>query len=132
MYALSSLLPVDPVYFHITIKTDNMTFQQVLESRSGNDQVLCACARQIWLISTKFTCKISVAHKEGKEFVLVDDLSRALHNTVVFDKALEECNAYSLDRIPSNFSMKNIVCPSAQIMVIVDVLFESVISGYLE
>ena len=49
--ALTMLLPQDPHKFHVIINTDNTASQIVLEEGRSKDVILCACARQTWLLS---------------------------------------------------------------------------------
>ena len=55
--ALSYLLPPSPHNFTIVVNMDNQTLQQVLSW--GNDQFLCAYARQLWLIATSVRCSLA-------------------------------------------------------------------------
>ena len=70
--ALKNLLPLKPLEYKIVINTDNMTSQQVLSSGAGKDDVICECARQIWLVAAD----VVITHKPGKEIVFADALSR--------------------------------------------------------
>ena len=51
VHALTHLLPTKPHEYTIIINTDNIASQQVLESGKGRDPILCACARQLWLLA---------------------------------------------------------------------------------
>ena len=74
--ALTTLLPQDPHKFHVIINTDNIASQIVLEEGRGKDVMLCAGARQIWLLSALKVFSVSILHKPGSELVLADALSR--------------------------------------------------------
>ena len=54
VHALSLLLPPDPVNYVVRINTDNLASQMVLTSGKGRDDILCACARQIWFSNRIF------------------------------------------------------------------------------
>ena len=54
------------------INTDNIASQQVLDSGAGSDEVLTACAREIWLFSAINNCRVEILHKPGKDLLLAD------------------------------------------------------------
>ena len=76
--ALKALSPPEPSRFNIQVNTDNMTSQQVLETSSGRDPILCACSREIWLFAVCNSMTVTIWHKPGKELVFADAQSYAL------------------------------------------------------
>ena len=85
--------PPDPRRFNIQVNTDNMTSQQVLETGSGRDPILCACAREIWLFAACNSTTVIICHKPGKELVFADALSR-----MPFDTAAQETAAKFINK----------------------------------
>ena len=108
VHALLFLLPPDPFNYCIVINTDNLPSQQVLQSGSGKDSVLCGCARQIWLFSASNSCEIAIVHREGVSLVLADNLSRSLHKPAARRLVEAECSARSLEKLDVTFSLENI------------------------
>ena len=86
--ALKHLMPDKPEKFLILVNTDNSASQAVLESGTGRDPVLCACAREVWLISALYSTEIRINHKPGVELVLADALSRMNHEAMAARTAL--------------------------------------------
>ena len=97
--ALVNLCPADPFQYDITIHTDNMSSQQVLDSGSGKDKILTACARFIWKFSALNNCIINIVHKPGIELVIADALSRAAINNSSRKTATEYCVNNNLTRV---------------------------------
>ena len=56
--ALRNLAPPKAHEYSIIINTDNMTSQQAFSSGAGRDPVICACARQIWLIAAELSTEV--------------------------------------------------------------------------
>ena len=68
MATLISLAPEILCSYKIIINTDKKeASQHVLQSGVGRDQILCACARQIWKFAAVNTCLIEIWHKPGKD-----------------------------------------------------------------
>lgn len=65
----------------INIWTDNSASAWALQTGRTKDQVLAACAREIWLIASISNHTIAINHKPGVDIPLADALSRAAHNT---------------------------------------------------
>ena len=89
LLALKTLLPQNPHEFCITVNTDKETSQQVLEAGRGRDPLLCACARQVWLLSTLYNFELIIKHKAGTELILADALSRRSFSENIANKALD-------------------------------------------
>ena len=80
--ALRHLMPHNPEKYLILINTDNTASQSVLESGTGRDPTLCACAREVWLIAALHSTEVQIKHKPGVELVLADALSRMNHEAM--------------------------------------------------
>ena len=102
--ALKSLAPEKPERFRIVINTDNQTSQQVLSSGAGQDHILCACAREIWLYGARTNADIVVIHKPGKDLILADALSRRHCNPVAARTARAIIDRNNLSEILVNFN----------------------------
>lgn len=105
VHAFKLLLPNNPQDFRVRINTDNATSQQVLASGFGRDPVLCACARQICLITAEGNFEFEILHKPGVELVLADNLSRQFGSSKAKKEALEECRQRNLSEISVPFSV---------------------------
>ena len=97
--ALLSLAPKIPCNFKIVINTDNEASQKVLQSGAGRDQILCACARQIWKFAAINSCIIEIRHKPGKDLPLADALSRSHISEIANKFVAEQCTLRNLERI---------------------------------
>ena len=75
MLTLTHQLPANPHEFEIVVNTGNAASQQVLEAERGRNVVLCACVRQIWLLSTVNNFALT-NNKPGASFILANVLSR--------------------------------------------------------
>ena len=60
----------------LLIKCDNMAVVEVLTSGRTRDNILAACARNVWLLSNMFNISIHIEHIPGKQNVVADLLSR--------------------------------------------------------
>ena len=76
-----SLFRPNPCNYDMKVNTDNLPSQQDLSSGKGRDTILCAYARQLWLIS---------------QFVLADALSRSISSHALKRKASELCSELNL------------------------------------
>ena len=85
--ALKALAPINPHEYVIYINTDNSASQSVLETGTGRDPMLCACAREVWLFAAQKSTEIVIRHKPGVELVLADALSRMNHERKAEDTA---------------------------------------------
>ena len=99
VHALSLLLPPDPVNYVVRINTDNLASQMVLTSGKGRDNILCACARQIWLIAAMGSFELQIVHKPGVTLILADALSRFATDKRLRGKAITMCKNKSLQRV---------------------------------
>ena len=97
--AMTSLHPLNTFEYDITILTDNMSAQQVLQTGSGRDKILTACARYLWKFSALNNCVVNVVHKAGSELVIADSLSRAAINNNCRKIATDYCVNNNLSRI---------------------------------
>ena len=100
LHVISALLPANPCNFIISISTDNLASQQVLSSGKGKEPLLCACARQLWLISAINNCELEIKQKPGVDLVLADTLSRSLHDPSMKSKADDLCATANLVEVP--------------------------------
>ena len=89
MLAVRTPIPEEPHNFKVIVNTDNAALQQVLEAGRGRDAILCACARQLWLLSALTNFELCIKHKPERDLVLADALSRR-HNSVEMDKKWAE------------------------------------------
>ena len=105
VHAVTNLLPPLPHNFIIKVNTDNMPSQQVLESGRGKDPILCACARQLWLLAAKFNFELLILHKPGKDLLLADALSRLKDSETTRKKAQALCADLNLSPIIISFSL---------------------------
>lgn len=79
--AIRTLLPrktVGPLL--INVWTDNSASAWALQTGRTKDQILAACAREIWLIASLHNHTIVINHKPGVDLPLADALSRAAHS----------------------------------------------------
>ena len=60
----------------LRIKCDNMAVVEVLTSGRTKDNILAACARNVWLLCAIFNISIHIEHIPGKQNVVADLLSR--------------------------------------------------------
>ena len=60
----------------LLIKCDNMAVVEVLTSGRTRDNILAACARNVWLLCAMFNIAIHIEHIPGKQNVVADLLSR--------------------------------------------------------
>ena len=105
VHAFKFLLPPQPSDFKVIINTDNIGSQQVLSSGSGRDLILCACARQLWLLAAQNYCELAIEHKPGNKLILADALSRFHLDKGSKSKAQELCYQKNLQEIYIKFSL---------------------------
>lgn len=92
---LANFYPSTPT--HVTIWTDNITSSFALETGRTKDEVLGACARELWLHASKRNHTVEIKHKKGTLLPLADALSRlskdhakaALASQIVARRALQ-------------------------------------------
>lgn len=99
IHALKYLLPTEPSKYLIIVNTDNQNTQTILESGTGRDLVITACARQLWWIAAAASCNVKIVYKPGKELILADALSRAHSDSNMKRKADELCIQKKLQRV---------------------------------
>lgn len=79
----------------VIIWTDNMASSWALSTGKTKDQVLAACARQIWLFAATNSHEIEIRHKKGLDIPIADALSRMSRDLVkakVVKSAVESHN----------------------------------------
>ena len=59
----------------------------MLESGTGRDPMLCACAREVWLFAAQNCTEVVIRHKPGADLILADALSRMGHDRMAREKA---------------------------------------------
>lgn len=64
----------------IIVWTDNAASSYALETGRTKDDVLGACARELWLLASKFNHHIQIRRKKGTLLPLPDALSRMFHD----------------------------------------------------
>lgn len=64
----------------VIVFTDNMASACALSSGKGRDEVLSACARQLWLLASTNSHEIIIQHKNGSDIPISDGLSRMSHD----------------------------------------------------
>lgn len=85
---------------NIVVWTDNAASSYALQTGRTKDQVLGACARELWLQASKLQHNIEIRHKSGALLVLPDALSRMfqdkekrkLASSLISLKALKSIN----------------------------------------
>lgn len=77
LVAVKTLGPINaPPGSKILVWTDNMASSFALESGRTRDQVLAACARELWLFVAESNIDIQINHRSGELIPLADALSR--------------------------------------------------------
>lgn len=108
VHALMFLLPKSPHNFKIQLNTDNMASQQVLSTGKGRDEILCACARSIWMFAALNCLDVVVIHKPGSSLILADALSRYFLSDRYKAKANRMVVDQNLTRIRVSHDLHNI------------------------
>lgn len=83
----------------ITIFTDNISASFSLSTGKTRDQVLGACARELWLEGAIMDIDIQIKHKPGHLIPLADALSRAGVDQSMRDLAETEVQARKLTKL---------------------------------
>ena len=60
----------------ININCDNLPVVDVLKTGRARDDILAACARNIWLLTSIFNIQLQVSHIQGSKSTTADLLSR--------------------------------------------------------
>lgn len=99
--ALRTLCPAGPPRGQgIIIFTDNMSSSIALTTGSTKDQVLGACARELWLKGALRDVDIKIAHKPGSLIPLADALSQATFDPAKRQFADQETTHRGLLQLP--------------------------------
>lgn len=75
---LANFFPTTPT--HVTVWTDNITSSFALQTGRTKDDILGACARELWLHASKRNQTVEIKHKRGVLLPLADALSRLSHD----------------------------------------------------
>lgn len=99
--ALRTLCPSGPPKGQgVIIFTDNMSSSIALTTGATKDQVLGACARELWLEGALKDIDIKIAHKAGSLIPLADALSRASFDKEKRQFAEQETKERGLLQLP--------------------------------
>ena len=60
----------------VQIFCDNLPVVEIIRTGKARDQILAACARNIWLLSALYNIRLLVSHIIGQENTIADLLSR--------------------------------------------------------
>ena len=63
----------------------------MLSSGAWRDEVLTACAREVWLFAANVSCQVTILNKPGGELILADALSRRDFDLAARNKAASLC-----------------------------------------
>ena len=70
----------------ININCDNLPVVQVLTTGRARDDILAACARNIWLLRSMNNIQLHVTHIQGSKYTIADLLSRWRGTPAYIDK----------------------------------------------
>lgn len=79
----------------VVIWTDNTASSWALSTGMTKDQVLAACARQMWLFAATNSHEIKIRHKKGVDIPIADALSRMSRDPAkakLVENAVASCN----------------------------------------
>ena len=78
----------------------NMAASHTLLTGKGQDMLLVACSREIWLMASLFDFDIQIKHKPGELLILADTLSLPHHDPQKQSLADSLTKSHGLTRIP--------------------------------
>lgn len=99
---LANFCPTIPT--HLTVWTDNITSSFALQTGRTKDNVLGACARELWLHASKANMTLEIKHKRGELIPLADALSRLSHDQPKKKLALEIVKSKGLKCVSPNLN----------------------------
>ena len=69
--------------------------------------MVCACARQVWLILAQLNFDLEIKHKPGDTLILADALSRSCSSPMHNKKAQDLCDSLNLECVPFSLDILN-------------------------
>lgn len=84
----------------VVIFTDNQGSSSALETGKTRDETLAKCARELWLVATKYNQVITIRHKPGKDLELADALSRQSRDKAKAHLARQQVLSRGLVQLP--------------------------------